>query len=300
MKQVSVIMGVYNEKKEWVEQTINSILKQSYKNIEIIVILDNPMNEELKAFLLGYRNKIRFYINEKNLGLVKTLNRAIDLAEGKYIARIDADDIADIDRVKKQVEFLENNLEYVLVGSAVTYIDEFGNRLEQDDNRENDYCKIKKKMLYRNEFVHPSLLIKKEILVKEGKYKEANFAEDYELLLRLISKGYKISNLNQKLIQYRLRANGISLSKRTQQITTTLYLQKIYKKSIKTGKYNFDLKEFRKVELEDLRKNERVNLLLLKVDSMKGIQKKVSIIYLMMTSKKYFKWFSNKIKVKFI
>ncbi|MGL4742033.1 MAG: glycosyltransferase, partial [Sarcina sp.] len=92
MKKVSVIMGVYNEKISWVKETINSILEQTYKNIELIVILDNPENQELKIFLDSYKDKIKFEVNDKNLGLVKTLNRAIDLANGEYIARIDADD----------------------------------------------------------------------------------------------------------------------------------------------------------------------------------------------------------------
>ena len=123
---ISVIMGVYNEKIEWVEKAILSIINQTYTNFEFIVILDNPQNEELKNLISEFSLKdkrIKLYVNEENIGLINTLNKGLKLAKGKYIARMDADDISCGDRFEKQINFLEQNNNIVLVGGLNEYID---------------------------------------------------------------------------------------------------------------------------------------------------------------------------------
>ena len=116
-KLVSVIIPVYNVEK-FAEQAIVSIIKQTYKHLEIIVIDDGSSDNTYKivADLATQDSRIRLYKNERNLKIVKTLNRALSLAQGEYIARMDGDDISALDRIEKQVAFLESNPDYDLVG----------------------------------------------------------------------------------------------------------------------------------------------------------------------------------------
>lgn len=119
---VTVLMTVYN--RENVSNTIRSILEQTYENFEFLIV-DNASTDRTCDVINSFDDKrIRLVINDKNMGQTYSLNRGLELARGKYIARIDSDDIALRDRISKQVEFLENNPEYGLVGSWVRYIDD--------------------------------------------------------------------------------------------------------------------------------------------------------------------------------
>ena len=124
---VSVILSAYNEEERWFREAVESIINQSYENFEFILILDNPNNTLLEEIINEYCNKdnrIVYIKNEKNLGLVKSLNKGLEYAKGKYIARMDADDIANVDRLKKQYEFMEANKDIDLIGTSVDFIDE--------------------------------------------------------------------------------------------------------------------------------------------------------------------------------
>ena len=117
MMEISVIMATYKEKIELLKVAIESILKQTYNNFEFIIILDNPENIEHIRCIENYQkndDRIRFYINEKNMGLTKTLNKALSLSKGKYICRMDADDVSMPDRIEKQLHYL-NQYHYDLI-----------------------------------------------------------------------------------------------------------------------------------------------------------------------------------------
>ena len=128
--KISVIMSVYNEKKEWLQMSINSILNQSFKNFEFIIVLDNPDNIELKAVLEQFAAKdsrIKLIYNKKNMGLVYSLNSALKVAKGEYIARMDADDISELDRLEVQYNYFEQNPDIDFVSGFIRIIDEFDN-----------------------------------------------------------------------------------------------------------------------------------------------------------------------------
>ena len=125
---ISIIMSTYKEEESLLRQSIESILKQTYRDFEFIIILDNPENEMHKRVIEEYvlrDSRIHFYINEKNMGLTHSLNRGIDLAKGEYIARMDADDISLVDRLERQLEYLEKN-HYDLIGGITEMINEDG------------------------------------------------------------------------------------------------------------------------------------------------------------------------------
>jgi glycosyltransferase involved in cell wall biosynthesis len=113
---VSVILPVYNAER-YVKKAIESILMQDYSNIELILINDCSTDNSEHEIFKFQDERIRYVKNEKNLGLIKTLNKALLLCQGEFIARMDADDIAIQSRIRKQLQFLLENKDFVLVGS---------------------------------------------------------------------------------------------------------------------------------------------------------------------------------------
>lgn len=232
---ISVIMSCYNENIAWVIKSIESILQQSYSNIEFIIVCDNPYYEELKKLLLQYKKKdprIKLIMNEKNMGLVASLNLALKQCSGKYIARMDADDISHRDRFIKQIEVLQNK-EADFVMSGAYYIDESGRVFKDTTEKKINYKLIKKYLKYRNISIHPTWMFKREILDKLGQYNDILYAEDYDFLCRAILEGYKVEYINEALIDYRVRKEGITRSKRYYQEITTQAVAESYSRALK-------------------------------------------------------------------
>ena len=128
---VSVILSVYNEKIEWIKLSVESILNQTYTNLELIIILDNPKNKIITNYLNEISSKdirIKLLVNHKNIGLAESLNRGLAISKGDFIARMDADDIAYLNRLSLQVVFLKKNQNIDLLSSSVDYIDENGKK----------------------------------------------------------------------------------------------------------------------------------------------------------------------------
>jgi len=218
--EISVIMSIYNEPEEYLRRSIESILNQTFKDFEFIIILDNPKNEIARNIIEEYSLKDERIIsvkNEENIGLTKSLNKGLSIAKGEFIARMDADDISHPKRFEKQVNFLNKNNEYELCGTKAYFIDENGKILKNMsltiNNNLTSYDEIKQNIVKYNPFIHPSLMFKKRILNKIGLYDE-NFklAQDYDFLLRVCSK-YKCCILPEKLIYYRVNKKGLSISK---------------------------------------------------------------------------------------
>lgn len=252
--KVSVIMGTYNEKIQWVEECINSILTQTYKNIEFIIVLDNPNNEELKKYIENVQkqdSRIVVVKNEENLGLVKTLNKALNYCTGDLIARMDADDIALKNRFSIQVKFMEENKDVAMVGTKVEFIDGNGRVLSKDKYRPTSYEEIKSHLRQGNAFAHPTLMYRKDMIMDIGGYKEVPLAEDYYLATEVITKGYKVANLEETLLMYRVREGGISKENKEKQFLVSQYIKQIYNKNLKGDNCEFD-----NTELDNILKNE--------------------------------------------
>lgn len=249
-KKVSVIMGVYNEQLIWIEESISSILNQSYKNIEFIIVLDNPNNNIVKEYLLKKSledDRIKVIINEKNLGLVKTLNLAINKSSGEYIARMDADDISYIERIEVQVKYLNEHSDIVMVGSKIQFINEEGESIQEDRFRPCSYLEIKRHLKYYNAFAHPTMMYRTNVIKEINAYNEIECAEDYELAVRFILGGYKVANLDEVLLKYRLRETSISQSNRVKQFIVSEYIKKIYRKNIKGNYEKLDTDELNRI-----------------------------------------------------
>jgi len=193
-KLVSVIIPVYNVGL-YVKEAIQSIQNQTYKNLEIIVVDDGSNDNTYKIVneLRKQDNRIKLYKNEKNLKIVKTLNRALSLSNGEYIARMDGDDISLPDRIEKKVKFLEENSEYDLVGCSMKAIDTNGKGIGQTTHYADE-----KLLLTTLEYVTPVSHIwvaRKSVYNKLNNYREISGVEDYDFLLRMTSLGLKYTNL---------------------------------------------------------------------------------------------------------
>lgn len=127
--KVSVVMSVYNGEK-YLPETIDSILNQTFKDFEFIIINDGSTDKTAKILTSYDDPRIRIF-NQENMGLTKSLNRAISLAKGEYIARMDADDISYPERLKKQVDYLNKNPDIGLVGSKYIRIDKRGRKIDE-------------------------------------------------------------------------------------------------------------------------------------------------------------------------
>lgn len=207
---VSVIMAVYNTKETWLRQSVESILRQTLEDFEFIIILDCPTDNSAEI-ISEYEKKdhrVQTLVNERNLGLTKSLNRGLEIARGKYIARMDADDISVCYRLERQVCYLESHRDVVAVGS----------RCYTNSNKTvgsgciDDHELLRIRMLFHNVGLpHPTAMIRRSVLLQHNiKYTEwAKKAQDYKLWVDLLPFG-ELVLLSDVLLIYREHAAQIS------------------------------------------------------------------------------------------
>lgn len=212
---VSVIMSVYNGEK-YLKEAVESILRQTFQDFEFIIV-DDGSTDKTSEILNSFDDlRIKVIKNSQNLGLTKSLNKAIEIAKGKYIARMDADDISLPHRLEKQIEFLEKNPEYAMIGSSYYKIDDEGTTLSLVSVLTAD-SQIKEGLDKQNWFCHGSAIIRKDALLKVGTYNEKfKYAQDYDLWLR-ISEFYSLANIEEPLYCWRTSPTSISIEKESEQ-----------------------------------------------------------------------------------
>lgn len=228
---ITVIMSTYKEDERLLRESIESILNQTYKDFEYIIILDYPDNDVHKSVIEEYAlkdDRIHFYINETNMGLTDSLNRGLSLCHGEYIARMDADDISLPDRLERQMKYLEKN-HYDLIGGITEMINENGSLLYSIKNVPTDPKKINKALRYSQCIAHPTWLGKKEVFEKNAGYRHMPLCEDYDFTLRAVLNGFVISNLNEPVLKYRMTSNSISRSNLFEQYLYMSYITNEYK-----------------------------------------------------------------------
>ncbi|WP_370805301.1 glycosyltransferase [Faecalibacillus intestinalis] len=293
MVETSVIMATYKESIECLKQSIESIINQTYNDFEFIIILDNPDNKEHIAFINDYvckDERIKFYINDKNMGLTNTLNRGLKLAEGKYICRMDADDISELYRMEHQKKYLEEN-DFDLIGGISQMIDEDGNTIYSIKKVPTNFKKIKKCIKYNQVISHPTWFGKKEVFDKLNGYRNMPLCEDYDFTLRAILQGFKISNVNECVLKYRMTKDSISRSNLFEQYLFARYITKQYSEG-KVSEVE-EAKAYVKKNLSDknakryLKGNERFNNALNNLEEKQYIQFIANGIALLFTSKYY-------------
>ncbi|MGE4442608.1 MAG: glycosyltransferase [Desulfomicrobium sp.] len=211
---ISVIMPVYNADR-FLRQAVESILFQSFSNFEFIII-DDCSTDQTCYILNDYKKKddrIKIFKNNQNLGVAKSLNFALNLATANYVARMDADDISEPQRLEEQYNFMVRNPSVTILGSALCCIDENENVISkrQFPINSND---ITNSLLTSFPIAHPTVMMVRDRIVSAGGYRaDFNYAEDYELWLRAVALGYEIRNLEAQLLRYRVAVKGVTQTK---------------------------------------------------------------------------------------
>lgn len=215
-------MSVYNGER-YLKEAMDSVLRQTFKDFEFIIINDGSTDNS-KEIIESYKDERIILINQKNMGLVKSLNTGILHANGKYIARQDADDVSVPDRFQKQIKFLEKRIDIVLVGSSMMVMDE-ASRIIHTHHVLLNNAELKQELLVRSPFAHGSVMFAREEAIAAGLYNEEGWpAEDYDLWVRLAVYG-KYANINEPLYVYRENSAGISSQNQSKQLIKTKKLQ---------------------------------------------------------------------------
>lgn len=204
MVKVSVIMGIY-QCEETLKESLDSLIKQTFQDFEIILCDDKSSDRTYnvaKNYADKYPDKIVLLRNHLNKGLAHSLNRCLDHAQGKYIARMDADDRSVETRIEEQLNFLDRHPYFAMVGSTALLFNEesvWGYRKVAEFPTKHDF-------LFGSPFIHPTIIIRRTILKELGGYKVGKNtmrAEDYDLFIRLYIQGYKGYNIQTPLLYYR-------------------------------------------------------------------------------------------------
>ena len=209
-------MSVHNDR-PYLPEAVDSILRQSLDDFEFVVI-DDASTDGSGDYLRDLKDpRVRLHRNPHNLGLTKSLNHGLSLATGRYVARMDADDVSMPDRLRRQAAFLDANPQVGIVGCARVLVDESGNTLAHAPAAEGD-LRIRWKCLLGNPFAHPAVMFRLDLLDTHRLRYDESFrtAQDYDLWSRLlgVTRGH---NLPDALLHYRLR-DGVSRIHRTEQL----------------------------------------------------------------------------------
>ena len=209
MVLISVILPAYNVQ-DTIKESIDSILNQTFMDFELIIINDGSKDRTEEVILSYSDDRIQYYRNEQNKGLIYTLNRGLDLAQGKYIARMDADDISLPTRFEKQVKVMEENLNIVVCGAQII---PFGvDRAKRFTLFLPEESEDLKNLLFiQTCFAHPTVMIRRQVLIDNEVRYDADYshAEDYKMWIDLSLVG-EFYNIQEPLLKYRLSDGQVS------------------------------------------------------------------------------------------
>lgn len=251
---ISVLMPVYNAEL-YLNEAIDSILNQSFKDFEFIIINDGS-SDKSESIIESYDDdRIKYLKNDENIKLIKTLNRGLDAARGKYLARMDSDDISEPNRLMNQFNFMEQNSD---VGACGTWCKTIGNRTSEGRYPTDDFM-IAYKLLYQCSILHPSVTLRMSVLRENDLNYDMQYlhAEDYNLWYE-ISKHAELANLPEFLIKYRVHDTNISALGRSTQIANSSQIQKAIFKDLGIDVSEKELSIFEDFnhQVNDLKKDE--------------------------------------------
>jgi glycosyltransferase involved in cell wall biosynthesis len=237
---VSVIIPTYNVER-FISSAVNSILEQSHKKLEIIVVDDGSIDKtyEILKKLQSTDSRLKIYRNETNLGIVSTLNYALTLAQGEYIVRMDGDDLCANDRIQRKLKYLFENPDIDIVGCDIYSIDENGNLLNQIVTAHNVDC-CKRLMFYTSPILHIWMCRRTVYDILDG-YRSLGGSEDYDFLLRADTQNIRMVNLPFYGYSVRIRNGNTQTTNGLRQRKIVHYIRVLYKQRQKYGRDSFDL-----------------------------------------------------------
>lgn len=252
---ITVFIAVFNAEK-YIKETIESVLNQTYKNFELLIIDDGSTDGSLEVISKYNDPRIRFLCNSTNKGICYTRQRGLEEASGKYIAILDADDIMIPNRLELQYSFLEENLNYALCGSNAYFIDNNSKPVSHSYTTEKNKNLIKINLLLANQFINSSIMFRTETIKMIGGYIKKT-CEDYDLFVRVAEK-YETTNLDEKLVKYRIHNESDS---RIRSKTYDIFIEEIvnyqYSRLLNSKKLNYIpillfYKDYNKVNSADI------------------------------------------------
>ena len=230
MPKISVIMGVFNTPKDYIKASIDSILNQTYSNFEFIICNDGCTDDSFDYIKKTFKDdRIVLLENESNRGLAYTLNHCLEYAKGDYIARMDTDDISNLNRFEEQVKVLDNYSEIGVVNSNINVFDEkgiYGERIYNQIITKKDFVK-------NNPIVHPVVMVRKECYQKVDNYRDEKKTyrnEDYDLFMRMFAEGINMYTVQKKLLNFREDKNSYKRRKYKYRINEYLVRVENFKK----------------------------------------------------------------------
>jgi len=250
---ITVLMCVFKEPEDWLVESIESILGQTYEDFEFLIVNDDPSSEVNLRILSQYSlidNRIKVINNAVNLGLTKSLNVGLQQSKGKYVVRMDSDDISLFNRLKIQFEFMEANPKCVVSGCyVITTAKKESVAIFPTQTEE-----VKAFLLLDNCIPHPTAIIRRDILVRFNlRYNEGfRFTQDYAFWCTLASYG-ELRNIAKPLLKYRISEGQISSSRRAEQKELAKEIRLEYLKTI-LRQWNIDGNDNYLLRLKDVGK----------------------------------------------
>ncbi len=230
---ISVLLSVYNGER-FLKEAVESILNQTYSDFEFIIINDASTDKTFNI-LSDFANKdsrIRVVHNETNIGLTKSLNRGLAVAQATYVARMDADDVSLLYRLQEQFSYMESHPDVALVGSSATLINKDGQQIGKALMTSDPILIRYSSILGKPSFVHSSWFFRTDIVKKEGGYNESfKNAQDFELVSRLMEK-YQVTNIDSILVLLRIHDTSVTTNLRTEEDFEKIFGLRVFLKNI--------------------------------------------------------------------
>lgn len=306
MSKISVLIPTYNVEL-YIEEAIDSILNQTYRNIEIIVVddcsTDNTFNIVKK--IAANDNRLKVYRNNENRKISYTLNKALEYSTGEYIARMDGDDISALDKLEIQMNYLKDHRDVDLVGVSTISIDEDGKEIGRTRLISNF-----KVLKFISNFATPVShiwLTKRDVYESLQGYRRMDGVEDYDFLLRMITSGYRFTNIsNYYGYKVRKRSGNSTSSIGAKQRKAFEYVRMLYKERLKSKKDSYNEENYKTfINLNEKEKSNYIESmeLLNKAFILKSENKKMWVILVIKSaikSKYQFKYLQRSAMVKII
>jgi glycosyltransferase involved in cell wall biosynthesis len=224
---ISVLLPVLNPHPEYFRQAVGSILSQTLSDLELLIVED-PSPRQAAPLLAEYSDsRIRHVSNAARTGLVQQLNQGLAEARGEVVARMDADDVAEPDRLLKQYELLRREQEVAVTGSQLRIIDGLG-RHRGYRPYPLTHEAILAAMPRFNPLAHPSVMFRRDVVKNAGGYQYQLHNEDYELWSRLAVSGRRFANHPEPLLRYRIHAGSVKATRLRMMIRGTLQVKDRY------------------------------------------------------------------------
>ena len=236
---ITVITSIRNGQSH-IQETVESIIDQSLNDFEYIIINDGSTDETSNIIntLIRRDRRISLIQNATTIGLTRSLNKGLNAARGKYIARLDAGDISLSNRLEEQNKYLEQHPEIILCGTNCDLIDNNGHSLQLTDRHlVFASADIERVLPQRNCLVHSSIMFRNDHIRYRDKF---YYSQDYDLYLNLLSSGKGLANLSEKLVHWRMDPTAISFTNRAKQSRFTSLAKKFYQQRLKSGRDDYE------------------------------------------------------------